>query len=48
MRDRKHDQSLERDGWRVLRFWETEIHRDAEGLAKRVALVVRERRSRLG
>jgi DNA mismatch endonuclease (patch repair protein) len=30
VRDRNHTESLERDGWTVLRFWESEILRQPE------------------
>jgi DNA mismatch endonuclease (patch repair protein) len=43
-RDRRHDEALERDGWLVLRFWETEIARDPAAVAARVAEAVSRRR----
>jgi DNA mismatch endonuclease (patch repair protein) len=45
-RDRRRDDVLERDGWLVLRFWESDIVRDAPGFAARVAAAVAERRLR--
>lgn len=36
-RDRDHTQTLERDGWRVLRFWESEVRADR---ARVVATVI--------
>jgi DNA mismatch endonuclease (patch repair protein) len=44
VRDRRHDNDLARDGWLVLRFWETDIARDATAIAARIATVVVERR----
>lgn len=35
-RDADHTRRLEQDGWRVLRVWESEIHRDTEGVLKRI------------
>ena len=36
-RDRRQDQDLVDKGWLVLRFWESDIHRDAEAIAAKVA-----------
>jgi len=35
-RDKRHNETLENDGWLVLRFWESEIRDDADTCAKRV------------
>ena len=35
-RDRRHTDRLERDGWRVLRFWETAILTDVDAAVERV------------
>jgi DNA mismatch endonuclease (patch repair protein) len=42
-RDKRHTAELEAQGWRVLRLWETDIHRDPVAAAERVAALVRER-----
>jgi DNA mismatch endonuclease, patch repair protein len=44
-RDRRHDEALARDGWLVMRVWETDIARDATTLAGRIAEVVSSRRA---
>ena len=36
--------ALERDGWQVLRYWESDVKRDLEGTAEHVAVVVVGRR----
>ena len=33
-RDREHEAQLQRAGWRVLRFWETDIIRDPDAVAR--------------
>lgn len=39
-RDRRHTKLLRDSGWRVLRFWETDIKRQADVIvAKVIALV---------
>ena len=43
-RDRRVTALLENDGWMVLRYWETEIHQDAERIASEIAARVRKRR----
>jgi DNA mismatch endonuclease (patch repair protein) len=43
-RDRRVTTALEVDGWLVLRYWETNIHRDADRIAAEIAEHVRERR----
>lgn len=43
-RDRRVSTALEDDGWMVLRYWETDIHKDAERIASEIAVRVRERR----
>ncbi len=40
-RDREHDEALKKMGWTVLRFWETDILHDPNGVATRVEQVVR-------
>lgn len=42
-RDRRLDEALRSDGWIVLRFWETDILKDAGSIADRIAGVVKER-----
>lgn len=42
-RDRQQDEALRRDGWAVLRFWETDILRNPEPIAEAIANVVKER-----
>lgn len=44
-RDARHNAALAADGWRVLRFWESEVLSDPVEVASRVASVVRARRS---
>ena len=43
-RDRRHNAELVHAGWAVLRFWESEIKRDASIVASAVAARVAERR----
>lgn len=45
-RDRRHDEALRASGWRVLRFWEKDVLRDAEGIARAVADLVGSRGGR--
>jgi DNA mismatch endonuclease (patch repair protein) len=40
-RDRRTDKSLKREGWTVLRFWETDIQRDPEQIASKIAGIIR-------
>ena len=35
-RDKRHNETLEKDGWLVLRFWESEIRNDANMCAQKV------------
>jgi DNA mismatch endonuclease (patch repair protein) len=42
-RDQEVTCALESDGWRVLRFWDTEVTTDPEKVAAQVEIVVRER-----
>lgn len=44
-RDRRHDSALSALGWKVFRFWETNIARDAAGAAEQVRQEVRGRPS---
>ena len=43
-RDRSVDAELEEDGWDVLRFWETDVRRNATSVAKAIVERVRLRR----
>jgi DNA mismatch endonuclease (patch repair protein) len=43
-RDRRIDSELEGAGWTVLRFWETDVKRDAVTAAKEIADRVKSRR----
>jgi DNA mismatch endonuclease, patch repair protein len=42
-RDRKHRVELERAGWLVLRYWETDILRDPRRIADDAAMAIRSR-----
>jgi len=42
-RDRRNEKALQMAGWLVLRFWETDILRDADAVAAQVAERIRER-----
>lgn len=42
-RDRERTAMLESAGWTVLRFWETDIVRDADAIARSIAAVVLQR-----
>ncbi len=44
-RDQRVTALLERDGWHVLRLWETDIRKDPEEAADQIAAVVRSRRA---
>lgn len=44
VRDRKVTRVLERDGWEVVRLWETDIHADTRAAARHVKTIVDERR----
>jgi DNA mismatch endonuclease, patch repair protein len=39
-RDRRQAQALKTAGWRVLRFWETDISSDVEQIAEHIAGVL--------
>jgi DNA mismatch endonuclease (patch repair protein) len=39
-RDRRTDEALRRVGWTVLRFWETDIQRDPNHIAHKIAEIV--------
>jgi DNA mismatch endonuclease (patch repair protein) len=43
-RDRRVTAALEHEGWVVLRYWETEIHKGVARIASEIAERVRERR----
>jgi DNA mismatch endonuclease (patch repair protein) len=45
-RDRKVTQELRRDGWLVLRLWETDIHHDVKSCALRIASAIARRKLR--
>ena len=47
-RDARSTAALEADGWLVLRYWEKDIHADAERIATEIARYVRERRELRG
>jgi DNA mismatch endonuclease, patch repair protein len=42
-RDRRVTAALEDKGWMVLRYWETDIHKDVERIASEISSRVRER-----
>lgn len=42
-RDRRYDAELARDGWQVLRYWESCLARDAEVIASEVKAAVEQR-----
>lgn len=42
-RDRRHTQALKELGWTVLRFWETDILKDARPIVSRIANALRQR-----
>lgn len=44
-RDRDVTRALRRDGWLVLRFWESEIKHDPDGIASRIGNTIRSRKS---
>ena len=44
-RDAEVTAALRRDGWKVLRFWESRVLRDADRVAARIALTVSARLS---
>jgi DNA mismatch endonuclease (patch repair protein) len=45
-RDRYVTEALRRDGWAVLRFWESDVRRDLEKTAQRIITAVQRRRGR--
>ncbi len=45
-RDRRHTESLHSDGWLVLRFWESEILNDTDGVACVIVETVRSQSAR--
>lgn len=42
-RDQRTDVALAADGWTVMRFWETEIKADADGIADQIQRLVEHR-----
>lgn len=46
-RDRRHEAALVRDGWLVLRYWESRLAHDAEAIANEVKAAVELRTARL-
>jgi DNA mismatch endonuclease (patch repair protein) len=42
-RDRRNTETLEANGWKVLRFWETTIRKETNAVAEAIIEVVRER-----
>ncbi len=42
-RDRKYTRKLRKDGWAVLRFWETNITRDIDSCIKRLKMTMQRR-----
>lgn len=44
-RDRRHDAALVADGWEVLRYWESDVKRQAEAIASNVKKIVEQRLS---
>lgn len=47
-RDSIHNRALSRNGWRVIRLWETDILRDPVSAANAVQMGLTQRRSELG
>jgi DNA mismatch endonuclease (patch repair protein) len=45
-RDRRNNRLLKREGWTVVRFWETDIHEDPERSAQTIEALVRQARRR--
>lgn len=43
-RDRKVTESLQKEGWTVLRFWETEITKNLDGCVEVIERAVKERK----
>jgi DNA mismatch endonuclease, patch repair protein len=41
-RDRRHSVALRNSGWRVLRYWETDILKNSRGVARRILSRLRE------
>lgn len=44
VRDREVNELLQEAGWRVIRFWESDVLRDADKCARRVAVALRRRK----
>ena len=44
-RDRKNARLLRRDGWCVVRVWESDVKKNADAVANRIATLVRERQA---
>lgn len=47
-RDRRNTQTLEQQGWKVIRVWEGDILQETSAVAAAIMEVVRERRSPMG
>ena len=44
IRDREATRALQRKGWRVLRYWESDVRKDIERFARRVCAAVQAQR----
>ena len=45
VRDHEHDRRLRAAGWLVVRVWESDVHRDVDGVVRWVETAVRRRRT---
>ena len=45
-RDRQVNEALIRDGWTVLRFWESEIKKNSKRLANKIAAMLRKKNAK--
>ena len=41
--DRRRSEQIERDGWRVLRFWNDDVLRDIDGVCRHIVAIAAER-----
>lgn len=41
-RDKKNTEELEQQGWKVLRYWESEIHQDTQAVASEILATLEE------